>query len=341
VATAGPPPPGSLPGSLPGGPHPTAGPQTVTMPPWPGPALAIVGALLTVGGLVAAELAAGGDLGVDRGLLGWAVIVGAVALVAGLLYTSVRQLRVRRHLPPDRYRGPAVLVLLFLVLALTLIVTLPFGADAAALLDGLAPSALGAVVLLTATQVGMLLVSWLLVFRPGALAGLPSLPGRDPAGAILSGIGWGLLAAVGAGLVATAVTAVLEALGITAESQVVEQAFYVVDPWLAVISGVLLAPIAEEVFFRGVAFNALLREGGRRWAYLGSAALFAIVHLDLAAAVPLFLLGLALAWVYERSRTLLAPIAMHVAINGLAVAVALMDRFGVIEIALRPGSWIW
>ena len=56
------------------------------------------------------------------------------------------------------------------------------------------------------------------------------------------------------------------------------------DPWLVVLAVVILAPIAEEIFFRGVVFNALLREGGRRWAYIGSAALFAVIHVSLVGA---------------------------------------------------------
>ena len=74
------------------------------------------------------------------------------------------------------------------------------------------------------------------------------------------------------------------------------------DPWLVIVAVVILAPIAEEIFFRGVVFNALLREGGRRWAFIGSSALFAIIHVSLVALLPIFLLGLALAWIYQRTR---------------------------------------
>ena len=53
------------------------------------------------------------------------------------------------------------------------------------------------------------------------------------------------------------------------------------DPWLVVVAIVVFAPIAEELFFRGIVFNAWLREAGRVWAYVGSAALFAAIHLSL------------------------------------------------------------
>jgi membrane protease YdiL (CAAX protease family) len=99
-----------------------------------------------------------------------------------------------------------------------------------------------------------------------------------------------------------------------------------------VVAVVILAPIAEEIFFRGVVFNAWLREGGRRWAYIGSAALFAAIHLSLLSLLPIFLLGLALAWVYERTGNLLAPIAMHATVNGISVALALLVRFELVKL---------
>ena len=43
-------------------------------------------------------------------------------------------------------------------------------------------------------------------------------------------------------------------------------------------------------------------------------------------------LGLALAWVYQRTGTLLAPITMHATVNGISVALALAVRFGVLNV---------
>jgi hypothetical protein len=211
--------------------------------------------------------------------------------------------------------------------------TAPFGADASALLLGDGElTLLGAFVLLVSTQVALLLVAWIFVFRPNALAGLSALPGRDPAGAIRAGLGWGIVAWLGASLASYAVISLLQAVGIDPEPQAAEQALEIIDPWLAVLSIVILAPIAEETFFRGVVFNAFRREGGRRWAYLGSSVLFAVIHVSLVAVVPIFLLGLALAWVYERTGSLLAPMTMHAVVNGVSVLLALLLRFDVIRV---------
>jgi len=304
------------------------------MPRWPGPVLIVLGAILGIGALTTGALAVDGQIAVDDpALFGWLALVGAVLFVAGLLYVAVRQLRVRRYLPPERYRGPGVLVLVVLVFALVSIITAPFGADAAALLMGEGElTFLGASVLLVATQIGLLLVSWFLVFRPGALAALPSLPGRDPGGAIRAGLGWGIVAWVGATAASAGVVWVLESLGIDAEPQAAERAIQILDPWLVILAVVILAPIAEEVFFRGVVFNAWLREGGRRWAFIGSSALFALIHASVVALLPIFLLGLALAWIYQRTGNLLAPIAMHAMVNGISVALALLVRFDVVRL---------
>ena len=320
-------------GPLPTGSHPTIGPASVGMPSWPGRLLVILGAILALAGLGAGTMAVTGTLDADPVTLGWIALAGAAIFTAGLVYVGLRQIRVRRYLPPERYRGPSVLVLVGLVLVIAAVLTAPFAADATALLLGDGElTFLGALVLLTSTQIGLLLVSWLFVFRPNALAALPSLPGRDPGGAIRAGLGWGVLAWIGASLVSAAVYALFDALGMQADPQAAEQALALIDPWLAVLAIVILAPIAEEIFFRGVVFNAFLREGGRRWAFLGSSALFAAIHLSLVAFVPIFLLGLALAWVYDRTNNLLAPIAMHVVVNGASVIVALLVRFEVIGI---------
>jgi membrane protease YdiL (CAAX protease family) len=266
-------------------------------------------------------------------LLAWLAVIGAGAFMAGLLYMAVRQLQIRRHLPPERYRGPAVLILVLLVLAIAFLLTAPFGSDASALVLGEGElTTLGAIVLLVSTQVALLLVSWFLVFRPGAMAGLPSLPGRNATGAITSGVGWGVVAWLGSTGIAAVVVYLLELLGIEPEPQAAERAIAMLDPWLVILAVVILAPIAEEIFFRGVVFNALLRESGRRWAYIGSSALFAVIHVSLVALVPIFVLGLALAWIYQRTGNLLAPMAMHATVNAISVALALLVRFDLVRL---------
>jgi membrane protease YdiL (CAAX protease family) len=78
---------------------------------------------------------------------------------------------------------------------------------------------------------------------------------------------------------------------------------------------VVLAPVAEEFIFRGVLYPVVKQLGYPRLALIGVSALFALIHLDAAIALPLFFLALGLAWLYERTDTLLAPIAAHSLFN--------------------------
>jgi len=303
------------------------------MPRWPGPLLGIGGALLAVGGPTAASMGSAGQVEVDLSVVGPLVLLGAVLFVAGLVYSAVRQIRVRSFLPPERYRGPSVLIMLVLVFVAATVAKAPFSSDIAALILGDGElSLLGATVILVSTQVALLLVTWLFVHLPRALAALPSFPGPDAPRALRLGFGWGLVAWLGSTLLIALVAALLTEAGMPPEPQTAERAIGLLDPVLVVLAVVVLAPIAEEVFFRGVVFNAWLRESGRRFAFVGSALLFAVIHFSLVSLVPIFLLGLALAWVYDRTGNLLAPIAMHATVNGISVALALLVRFNVVQL---------
>lgn len=91
---------------------------------------------------------------------------------------------------------------------------------------------------------------------------------------------------------------------------------------LIVLSVALLAPIIEEIIFRGMLLNVLRRSLSVWPSILISAAVFAGVHLvdpSAIAVVPgLFLLGVVLAWVALRRGNLSLVIAMHSGINLLA-----------------------
>ena len=303
------------------------------MPRWPGWVLAIGGVVVAFVALVAIELGRQGFVVADSLLLGLIALAGGLAFVAGLVYFAVRQIRIRRVLPPERYRGPSVFLLLALALVIGSALTAPFTDDALALGSGEGQiSLLGSAVILVAAQLGLLIVGYLFVYRTEALAALPSFPGRDPMRAIVAGLGWGVLAWIGSTIVLFLVSELLARIGRPPPVGPAEQAIAMVNPWLVTVAIVVFAPIAEELFFRGIVFNAWLREAGRIWAYVGSAALFAAIHLSLESLLPIFLLGLALAWVYQRTGNLLAPITMHATVNGISVAIALAVRFGVLDV---------
>lgn len=93
-----------------------------------------------------------------------------------------------------------------------------------------------------------------------------------------------------------------------------------------VIVAVCLAPVTEEIVFRAGLFR-ILRAHVPRWLALGlSAAVFAAAHTNVAAFVPLVVLGVVWAHMYEKSGSLTVSIVAH----GL---------FNLTNIALVLGGW--
>jgi membrane protease YdiL (CAAX protease family) len=85
------------------------------------------------------------------------------------------------------------------------------------------------------------------------------------------------------------------------------------------IIAVLVAPIAEETFFRGFMFQGIRKRIGFAWAAIISAAIFAIAHMSAESLVPIFFLGLMLAWLYHKTQSIWPCIIVHAAYNSIGV----------------------
>jgi membrane protease YdiL (CAAX protease family) len=81
------------------------------------------------------------------------------------------------------------------------------------------------------------------------------------------------------------------------------------------ITAILLAPIAEEILFRGILYPAIKQAGFPRLAIWLTALLFASIHTNLGTFIPLAAFAIALVWLYEQTDNLLAPIAAHSIFN--------------------------
>jgi membrane protease YdiL (CAAX protease family) len=77
---------------------------------------------------------------------------------------------------------------------------------------------------------------------------------------------------------------------------------------------VVMGPLGEEILFRGMAYNAL-RKRSRRRALIVTSLLFAIAHAQVIHFIPVFLTGLAMAYLYEYTRSLIPAITLHSLIN--------------------------
>jgi membrane protease YdiL (CAAX protease family) len=93
-------------------------------------------------------------------------------------------------------------------------------------------------------------------------------------------------------------------------------------PWLIVAaSGVLLAPVAEELLFRGCMFGRFRRHGYVASGAVISALLFSLAHGVWPLLPAYFGVGLMLAWLYHRTGSLWPSIAVHFLNNVVAVAI--------------------
>jgi membrane protease YdiL (CAAX protease family) len=89
--------------------------------------------------------------------------------------------------------------------------------------------------------------------------------------------------------------------------------------FLTLLGAGLLAPVAEELFFRGFFYTALRQRLGIVAAAMISSLVFAIGHIDaLGVVAASFIMGIALALAYEYTRSLWAAIAIHAINNSLA-----------------------
>jgi membrane protease YdiL (CAAX protease family) len=85
----------------------------------------------------------------------------------------------------------------------------------------------------------------------------------------------------------------------------------------AILVGGLVAPIAEEAFFRGYLYAGLRSHYGRVAAVVLSAALFATAHILPTSWPPVFLLGALFSLLYEQTDSLWPAVILHGMINSL------------------------
>ena len=257
---------------------------------------------------------------------------GVILLAIGLVAASGAQGIDRRARDDLAYRGPSPFLVFAASVPLVVVAGLPFA------IIGLEPdsptAALISVSITAAIWIGLV---GLTVVGVGALrwrdilVGLADAPVARVAGDLVIGA-----AAAFPVLLATSVLAVI----------VVALVGVSPDPPIAVPSGgsglaialiaaAVVAPISEEIFYRGFATTAWLRALGPTSAIVRGGLFFAAVHVltiggsafepAVRAAVVGFVvripIALALGWIFVRRRSLAASIGLHAAYNGIAVLI--------------------
>jgi len=101
---------------------------------------------------------------------------------------------------------------------------------------------------------------------------------------------------------------------------------------LMAVAAVIVAPITEEVVFRGYLYAAAKRFCGPVGAILFSSLVFAAAHGNVVALAPLFLLAVLLCLIYEFTGSIWASIAVHFCFNAATVTLQLLVKYGVLDL---------
>lgn len=94
------------------------------------------------------------------------------------------------------------------------------------------------------------------------------------------------------------------------------------DFFLDLMSVSIAAPFAEETFFRGLIFTGLAQRIPIVWAAVLSAAFFGLAHFEKYSLLPIFIIGLGLAYVYYTTKSLWASMCAHATVNTISLVIA-------------------
>jgi len=100
------------------------------------------------------------------------------------------------------------------------------------------------------------------------------------------------------------------------------------SPLKLFVMAVILAPLLEEIIFRGLIFSRLTKKWGMAWGMIVSSLAFAVLHLD---PIGAFVFGVTTCVLYVRTKTLLVPMALHALNNLLVLVISSLEESGPID----------
>lgn len=187
--------------------------------------------------------------------------------------------------------------------------------------------------IVAAVAIAGILVAWLSNSHP-AWRRILAFPARGAwVREVRDSVGFGLLlypaVVFVVGIVVTTVLQAVSGERVEAPEQVGSD-LSLVGTIVTIVYAVAIAPIHEELFFRGILFRAVRDRYGLIRGFLATALGFALIHyLDapwqdaLLLMGVMFFNGIALAWWYERRGTIVAPIVAHMTFNVIGIALIL------------------
>ena len=118
------------------------------------------------------------------------------------------------------------------------------------------------------------------------------------------------------------ITKIFEIIDFVPEDLFYEETFFVLSEfkfWIGFLLVVLLPSVLEEIIFRGIILNELLKDYSAKFAIVFSAFLFGAFHLDFRQGLAAFFLGVILGWLYWRYKSLFLVMFAHAFNNFLGL----------------------
>jgi uncharacterized protein len=138
------------------------------------------------------------------------------------------------------------------------------------------------------------------------------------------GIGCGFLLA--AYVIVIINNLILVAFHISTQGDRISQLFLKLKyPYWLVVIAVFVAPLVEEIFFRGFLFAGIRQRYGWQKAAFISSVVFSIAHHDFAALIPTFVLGFTFAYLYHQAKSIWPGIVMHLLVNAMGMCALLIQ----------------
>ena len=314
------------------------GASTFTIEGRAAPGLFVLGWLATLIGIGAIVVAVMSGSGLAGSLL---LFVGLIVLSIGLVAGAGGQAIERRARGVLPYTGPSPFLVFLAGIPISgvLLITTGFVLNALGVpVDG-PLGRLASVLMQAVVYIGLIR---LLVVDGGSLSwaqmGItrPTLPA-------LGDMGLGALTALPVIVATIPVAAVVTRFLPTPPESPLPPAGDLPGTLVNLLAGVVVAPISEEVMFRGFATTAWMAGMGRWRGVIRGALFFAVVHVltisgvdarqavgvAIAAFVGRIPVALALGWLFQRTGTIWAPLGLHAAFNAILLVIA--------EIAARSG----
>jgi membrane protease YdiL (CAAX protease family) len=173
------------------------------------------------------------------------------------------------------------------------------------------------------------LLLWLQIKHPGWLRVMrlpePGTWGKQIGSGVLFGMGLYPVMVIVVGGLLTVLLQTVSGEHVEAPEQVGEH-LPAIGTALTIVYAIVIAPIGEELFFRGVLFRSLRDRHGFWVGAVGSSIGFGLIHFIPGSVVDavllmvvMFFTGLALCFIYERRGTIVVPIAAHMTFNVIGI----------------------